>query len=234
MMRLFWIVLIGAGLTACSSVNINSYSPKQYPITSDFQVSKSIDSIISPYRDSLEVEMLEVIGKADNNFERGRPNGALNNWIADAMINSQMIEDENNPPIICLLNYGSLRNPLNKGDITVGDVYQLMPFDNVVVWAKMPMSSKKEIENYINTTGGEPIAGAAIENGELQFENSNLQSDYFWVITSDYLLNGGDHMDFFKNRIEEHNSGILLRDLLLEAVKEQGTLNFSNEIRIKI
>jgi 2',3'-cyclic-nucleotide 2'-phosphodiesterase (5'-nucleotidase family) len=232
MIRLLWILLIGAGLIACSSVNTFSVSTNQYPISSDYQDLNSIDSMISPYRDSLDAEMLEVIGRATKNFEKARPNGPLNNWAADAILNSQRIEDQNNPPIMCLLNYGGLRNPISAGDVTVGEVYKLMPFDNLIVWVKMPISSKTEIEAYLSASGGEPIAGATIKNGELIFANSGSEIDYFWVITSDYLLNGGDHMDFFEQRIDEKLTNMLLRDAMMESVKKQGTLVFSDETRI--
>ncbi|CAN5521093.1 hypothetical protein BH11BAC1_BH11BAC1_29140 [soil metagenome] len=36
------------------------------------------------------------------------------------------------------------------------------------------------------------------------------------IVTSDYLANGGDKMDFFKNPIKLETTGILIRDALLD------------------
>lgn len=233
MIKSFWIILIGAGLVACSSVNTISVTSSQYPISDQFKADNRLDSLISNYRDSLDAEMQVVIGSTGVDLEKGRPNGLLNNWAADAVFDSQLSSFEAGVPVICLLNTGGLRNSLSKGNITIGDVYKLMPFDNLIVWAKMPITSISSIENYIKESGGEPISGAKIIDGKLEFQNSNTPSEYFWVITSDYLLTGGDHMDFFTERIEEQLTNLLLRDAMIEAVKSQGELLINDEERIK-
>ena len=232
MIKLFWIVLIGAGLIACSSVNTLEVSSSQYSVSNQFESENKLDSIISIYRDSLNEEMQITIGSASKNFEKGRPNGLLNNWAADVILNSQISLIETEVPVICILNTGGLRNPLSKGPITIGDVYKLMPFDNLIVWAKMPLSSISSIENYLTNSGGEPIAGATVVNGKLIFNEKKNESEYFWVVTSDYLLNGGDHMDFFEQRIDDNLTGLLMRDAMIEAVKTQGELEIKEEDRI--
>ena len=52
------------------------------------------------------------------------------------------------------------------------------------------------------------------------------------MVTSDYLMNGGDNMTFFSKRTKEVYLGKLMRDVMIDAVKEQDTLHWNNEQRI--
>ena len=103
---------------------------------------------------------------------------------------------------------------------------------NEVVWAEMPIESLTEIADYLMESGGEPIGGAILKDGKLIVEGVDANTKTFWIITSDYLLNGGDHMDFFQKRIKTEHTNLLLRDLMIDEVKRQGTLLWNNENRI--
>lgn len=175
---------------------------------------------------------LEVIAFADKDFEKGRPSGSLNNWAADAVLTSQTRGKKLAYPAFSLLNVGGLRNTINKGDVHLGDIFKVMPFDNEVVWAQMPVAVLDEIADYLITTGGEPIGGAVLKDAKLIVDGVSGQTEYVWIITSDYLLNGGDHMYFFEKRVSTKYSNILLRDLMIEEVREQGTLIWNDENRI--
>ena len=58
----------------------------------------------------------------------------------------------------CLLNNGGLRFSLDSGNITRGDIYKLMPFDNKMVIVKIFKEDIFEIFRYIEKKGGEPIS----------------------------------------------------------------------------
>ena len=227
-------LFLGAGLLACSSVNTISVSNEQIPVTSKYEKVNSADSMILPYRTDLNKEMLEIIGFAPKAFERGRPDGALNNWSTDAILNSQLDKVDKTKPVFCILNFGGLRNPISKGDVTLADVFKLMPFDNEIVIVELPVSSISKIEAYQKTRGGEPIAGAKIQNGKLVFDNPIQGAETMLIVTSDYLFNGGDHMDFFQDKINVEYAGELMRDVMIEAVKKQETLIWSDEKRIDL
>ena len=54
----------------------------------------------------------------------------------------------------------------------------------------------------------------------------------FWVITSDYLMKGGDNMEFFKKRTETNLTGKLMRDALITEAREQKELYVDTTMRI--
>lgn len=234
MLKYFIFSAIGAGLLACSSVtNITAHS-ENTSVVDQGSKANSVDSIITPYRLELESEMLEIIGVAEKDFVKGRPGGSLNNWAADAVLVSQMRAVKLDIPAISLLNVGGLRNTINKGDVKLGDIFKVMPFDNEVVWVEMPIEVLDEIAIYLTNSGGEPIGGAILKDGKLLIDGIDEKTDRVWIITSDYLLNGGDHMGFFQKRLSVKHTNLLLRDLMIEEVKRQGTLIWNDENRIML
>ena len=230
MLRHFIYILLGAGLMACSSVSEIQVGAQYIPID-NVSYSAKIDSIVLPYRDSLEDEMNVVIGYAPQNFEKGRPNGALNNWVAD-VVGLSMVDLVGGKPFMCLLNVGGLRNVINIGPVTIGDIFKVMPFDNEVVAVEMPIEVLPEIEAYLINKRGEPIANVFLTDGKLRIPYLEENIHSFWIVTSDYLMNGGDNMTFFSKRIKEIYLGKLMRDVMIDAVKEQDTLHWNNEQRI--
>jgi len=226
MFRFFvYILLTGAGLAACSSVNTYRVNSERIDIVTIDAAPNTLDSLVQPYKDSVQNEMSEVLALADTNFFNVRkPSGNLNNWVADAIFVNQTRNVRLSEPTFCLLNTGGIRSTLNKGEITKSDIYKLMPFDNEIVWVKLPIDALKDIEEYLFLKGGEPISNAEMNAKHLEINGIRKESTHFWVITSDYLMNGGDNMRFFEKRVEVMYPQRLLRDALLEEAKSQGTL----------
>lgn len=232
-------LILGAGLWACSDVYTISAEYEPIVITDDISSNASIDSMISPYQRQLSATMDEVIAYSPNDFTKGRPNASLNNWATDAVFYNSIFTstdslDLEKVPMMCLLNVGGLRNPINKGDVTVGDIFKLMPFDNEVVWVEMPWDTQDEIIDYLKKKGGEPIAGAVLDGDTLLFPTPAEKMDTYWVLTSDYLMNGGDKMDFFEKKVSYQYTNRLMRDVMLDAAKKQDTLVFDHEPRITL
>jgi 2',3'-cyclic-nucleotide 2'-phosphodiesterase (5'-nucleotidase family) len=224
MIKLLSIFFIGAGLLACSSVNTLSVNTKTEKLTDAYQANGHIDSLIQPYKDSLSVEMNVVIAEATSDFIVERPGSNLGNWVADAIFVNQTRTVRLSDPVFVLLNTGGLRASLNKGPITIGDIFKLMPFDNELVWVKLPMSALPEIQAYLIKSGGEPIANAQLEKGVLKLNGGKEGATHFWVITSDYLKNGGDKMTFFSKAEDVMLTGKVIRNCLIDEAKLQGVL----------
>ena len=233
MIKILWVVFLGISIFACSShIRIHELSEKS-KVDSSISSSLKIDELIQPYKDSLDKEMNQVIGFSKDNFEIQRPSSSLMNWCADAIFANQTKNVKLAQPIFCLLNTGGLRSTIGKGTVSLGDIYKLMPFDNTIVWVELPISSIAEIEKYLSQSGGEPIANAKLENGKLLINGGIEKMTHFWVLTSDYLMNGGDKMNFFEQRTNAIMNGKLLRNAFIEEVKSQDTLIFNDELRIK-
>ena len=102
-------------------------------------------NIINPYKKSIDSVMNEILCFNKTKMEKGKPESLLGNFVADLCIyetNSYDMVD------FCLLNNGGLRSSLDHGDITRGDIYKLMPFDNKIVIVKIFKEDILEIFKY--------------------------------------------------------------------------------------
>ena len=91
-------------------------------------------ALISPFKDSLEKEMNEVLVLSAEEFpkEKGKIETKLGNLVAD--LSMEIAQKMYNGNIdFCLLNFGGLRTSLPKGEITRGKIFELMPFENELV-----------------------------------------------------------------------------------------------------
>jgi hypothetical protein len=82
-----------------------------------------------------------------------------------------------------------------------------------------------------NQPKGVPLANARFEKGKLTIQGLNETHTHFWVITSDYLAQGGDKMTFFLAPESFQLQPKNLRDVFIEEVKRQGTLVNNTEKR---
>jgi 2',3'-cyclic-nucleotide 2'-phosphodiesterase (5'-nucleotidase family) len=228
-----YIIFLGAGLLACSSLSINVAS-ETIPIVTGSEDKSEMNKLINPYSDSVEMEMNEVLAEAETDLIAVRkPSGKLSNWVADAVFVHQTKNVRLKEPAFCLLNHGGIRSTLNKGPVTKGDIYKVMPFDNEIVWVRMPIEHLPEIAAFIRERGGDPIASAVLDKSGLKINGVIERTTHVWIITSDYLLEGGDNMIFFKKGVEVTRTGKLLRDALIEEAIDQHVLRVDSLNRMQ-
>ena len=143
------IIIAGASLTACSSHLVVNSNLNKEPISSETKPDEELSATIKPYKDSLDKRMNEVLGTSTHDFIVARPSSNLMNWVADAVFVNQTRNVRLSQPVICLLNTGGIRSSIGKGNVTLGDMYKLMPFENTLVWVELPISTLPEIEFYL-------------------------------------------------------------------------------------
>ena len=102
-----------------------------------------------------------------------------------------------------------------------------MPFENELVVITLSLAKANLLLEYLKTGGGQPIAGFRLNTSKLntidvfEYWKLNGNDNQIKVITSDYLANGGDKMNFFLNPIKTEPIGIKLRDAIILHCKEQ-------------
>ncbi len=228
------ISVIGAGLTACSSLVVQSViTAPNGPVEGTIAADVEMDSLIAPYSRVLAKEMNEVVGECKIELMVDRPNSNLGGWMCDLFV--QFGKDSMNlanEPVIGLYNAGGLRAAITVGPITKGTVFQVMPFDNVVTAVKLPLDVLPEMLTYLKSKNGEPISGFSIVKGELVLSQLAKERGYVWVVTSDFLVNGGDGMYFLAKYSEKRESSVLIRDLLMSSIRKTRILEIQKEERI--
>ena len=80
--------------------------------------------------------MYEVIGSSEQKMDKGHPESLLSNLVAE-VLRQAATKVQDKPADMGLVNMGGLRNILPAGDITVGTVYEILPFENSLCVMKM-------------------------------------------------------------------------------------------------
>ena len=241
------IVLFAAGtllfLSGCRTrMSLSSSEKTIYPITSAQPKDSAILAYYLPYKANLDSQMNRIVAVSAIEIIKGKPEGPLNNLMADAMYDTGKFK--NIPFDIAYTNSGGLRTSLPKGDILLYKVFELMPFENLMTTVKFNGADMKLFLDYVAASGGDPISGARFSikdkkavNITINNQPFDLNKDYT-VLTSDYMANGGDGGEIFFKSKDRQTYEIKLRDALLLYLEKQTKagkiLNPVNDGRITI
>jgi 2',3'-cyclic-nucleotide 2'-phosphodiesterase (5'-nucleotidase family) len=196
------------------------------------QNDSAVHSVLAPYKVQLDSVMNVVVGQTAFALpkEPGKTETLLGNFVADACLakgNSVYKPADEKPGQVCILNNGGLRASLPAGNITRGNVFELMPFDNEIVVVTISGAKMWDLVKFAAASGGVPVAGMSIGMkpdktpgtvliGGVPFDSTKT----YKVITSDYLANGGDKMAFLKDPIKSEKTGYLIRNVILDTFAE--------------
>ncbi|MGB9844026.1 5'-nucleotidase C-terminal domain-containing protein [Thermodesulfovibrio yellowstonii] len=218
------------------------------PITDAIKENADIKAMITPYEDKLKKEMDVVIGEALVDLDGERANVRsketnLGNLVTDFMREISKTD-------IAITNGGGIRASIKKGPVKVGDVYNVLPFDNVIV--KLELTGKDILDALENGfsqveagAGRFPqVSGLVVKVNkknppmkrvvEVLINGKPLDlNKIYTVATNDFMANGGDGYTAFKNaKSSLWPTGNWMRDDFVEYVKKHTPLNPQVEGRI--
>lgn len=220
---LFLIFLFAA---ACNKSYIPaSYKYAEAKVSVTDPSDRIVDSIVHLYKEALDKEMNIVLGKADDALTKTQPESDLGNFMCDLILKKSR-DYYGSHVDFTFINHGGIRLPLlPKGDITLGKMIELMPFENRVVIMELDGVTVDSLFNHMAAKGGWHVSGAGytIKNGnadDIVIHNAPLQSRGVYIVAvSDYLAQGGDNCTMLKGKpyIDTKKT---LRDALIEGLKE--------------
>ncbi len=193
---------------------------------SDYRIQQPVPqneltAMLKPYADSVNRNMNDVVAVSTVVLEKKQPEGNLGNLLADAML--QMARKKYGVPVdAAIVNYGGIRLPsLPAGNITRGKIYELSPFDNIIVLLRLKGSLLQELLDHTASRGGWPCSGLQyrIKNKKATgavIAGKTLQPDQeYCIAVVDYVANGGDNCEMLKP-LAQQNNGYLFRDAVFE------------------
>jgi 5'-nucleotidase len=212
----------------------------------------TVKNIIKKFKPQVNKLMHKVIGYSPQTLKHIRlPNKLVPNGSEIAPLVAKAIYEKANKIEKCdfaLENAGNIRMSLQKGNITIGEIYTLLPFNNTIVIVKLKGSIiKSMLENAINRaliqktntgafpymfnakiiidiskTKGKRITSFKIqENGK--WTDLNLNKEYK-LVTNSYIAKGGDYYKEMKKASYKYDSGFMETETFIDYVKK-GTLN---------
>ena len=245
----FGVPLVQAGHSGRNIGTITLYySPEEKRVVKSFVDVLPVDAKQTPdrkvekivARSAKKARPVEntVIGQTEGLEHDRHMVSPMGMWAADAM--KQAVNAD-----IALTNGGGLRKPFLPGKITLGNIYDVVPFDNTIVTMQMTGRQIKEILEYgldselgaIQYSGVDIVydrsapKGAKIAFITLTGDRAFGLDTVYTVCTNDFLADGGDGYVFFKQGKNIKNTNIVLRSVLADAVKKVEKLVFKNDGR---
>lgn len=208
--------------------------------------NNAISSFLKPYHDSLTIKMSQPIVSIDTVFSNQYTVGNLGNLTADYMVefgnnyfknnHLQSTLHPNNMEQYCdfaVLNNGSLRNGLSPGSISLGDIFEAMPYENILVIIQLTGAQTDSLFQHIASKNGAYLSNASCTINNKKAENilingSRFDSRKSYILAiNDYMAVGGDGYSICKQAKPVWNTGITVREALIQGLQNEYNLTKS-------
>lgn len=225
--KLTFVFAKGAAKPVAAQAKVDQLYLRQATLRED----SATQNIVTKYLAQVQPILAQKIGvtKVDLKHDPKAPS-LMGEWVCEVMRYRTGAQ-------IAFQNGGGLRVSLPKGNLTIGDLYTLIPFDNTMVTAKLTGAQIiATIENglgnpklgYFGQTAGllveydlsQPFGQRVIK---IRLENGEplLLDQLYTVVANDFMFSGGDEYTVLKEAQEIKDTGIPLRESLIEYIKEQ-------------
>ncbi len=219
------VLTAGCGGSRQALVPVEAVS-ERITVNASVPSDPDVEELIEPYRLIFHAKMGEELAFCPADFRTGRPEGNMGALIADILLESARSAGGRDVDA-AITNNGGLRISWAPGVITLGRVYELMPFENELVLLRFSATQMRSLAADVAGRGGEPISGMELVVAgdrllEVRVGGELLGERDYWVATTDYLADGGGGMPTLWEPLEMRRVGVLLRDAIIDAVRAYG------------
>lgn len=246
-LKLFGLLLTFLLIVSCSQQKlvVTKIEGEKISITNQLSENTEIDNFIKPYRDYIDKDLSTILAYCPENLDKSKGEWQTNigNYLADVTYerSNKVFESRTQKKIdFCILNHGGIRSIIPKGNVSARNAFEVMPFENSAAVVELKGEQVMEMIDYlISEKKPHPLSGIQFtitkdnhpKNILIQGKPIDVSKNYF-VVTNDYLANGGDNMFFFKKGISRTNLDYKLRNIIIDDFKEVDTLKISSNQRI--
>ncbi len=196
---------------------------------------------IAPYKAKLDTLMSEILCYNNQDLKKDLPEGTLGNFVCDELMMWSRRMRLATVVDFCVYNNGGLRvGSIAKGNITVGKIFELAPFDNELVVVALDGKYCKQLFDLMAQNNGAPCSKELrfdIENNKAVNITINGQpfdeSKIYFILTNDYVANGGDKTEPMKLANNVQSLHLMVRDALIKQLRGGQTKNAILDGRIK-
>ena len=204
----------------CSKLTAADYDLTAY--------GEDIRQLVEPYRESLAAQMESPVGSATRTMEKGSPQSQLGNFTADALMDigyhltGSRID-------IGLMNIGGLRNDFLSGTVSIGQIYEVFPFDNAIVVLSLYGHDLRDLilndaTGRINAWGGVQLTldpqrqeGSIVT--DILVGGQPIDPDRLYnICTLDYLAEGNNGMTALRRATHTVTTNVFIRDAMIDHV----------------
>lgn len=187
---------------------------------------KNYETYLQPFKQKIDSHMNVVIGEAAQTMTGYAPESLLSNFNAD-VYRQAAANFLKRTVDLSVVNLGGLRTTIPAGKITLGKVFELMPFENelVIVWLRG--DKLYDLLQFFASVGGEGVSGLRmkIHDGkaiDISIDGQPLDKDRLYSIaTNDYVAGGNDKMIQMAQYEKRMNTGLKIRNILINAMESE-------------
>jgi len=246
-MKKIWILFFFSFLIiACknNSYEVSKINAKQLKIVNEVNQDSSIIQLFTPYKKKMTKKITKSLSFSPKILERtdGNLQSTLGNLVADLSYEkaNELFKNKTGKTVdFSMSNYGGIRAAIMKGDVTVSNAFELMPFDNTLVVVELNYDKIKALFNYfVAKKRAHPLS----KNIQLTIENDSYKvlingkpiqkNRTYFIATSNYLQKGGDGMIFFSEPESLFDSNFLIRDAIVDYFESKDTLRANLDNRV--
>lgn len=201
------LCLFSLAFMACTShrYSVESMDFQRYTIDAKYDKAKNdaAEAFIAPYKHAVDSIMSPVVGRAAHDMTARRPESLLSNFLTDILVASGSQFGEK--PDLGIYNIGGIRASISKGDITVGDIIDVAPFENKICFLTLTGKDLTSLFEQIAARHGEGVSkevkAVITKDGKLvslliKGQPVHPEAKYR-IATIDYLSEGNDGMPAF-------------------------------------
>lgn len=197
-------------------------------VNEEIKVDADIESLIKPYRVKLDSIMEVEIGYALHDLTtKGRYESTLGTYVTRLLLHQSEAEFNTAVDISIMNHHGGLRAPINQGPIRLGEVYEVMPFENEMKLLEISGEQLTEVIEYVGSAERSMAWPVSFHVGKSGLENIRLdgkeiQPDKTYILAiSDYLANGGSGFKMLKSLKRIDVKPIKIRDMIVNDIRQQ-------------
>ena len=225
-------------------------------IDESFAEDPTIAADVATFAEPIEDLKNTIVGEAAVDLEGTRAlvrsqETNLSNLICDAMLEETAVEDTQ----ICIQNGGGIRASIPAGDVTMGQVLEVLPYGNQIatfgltgadVWAALENGVscfEDQCGRFAQVGGlrysfdptleaGSRIVSVDVQNAVGGYDPIVLDTVYK-LVSNDFMRRGGDGYDMFaENAIDPYDFGAVLADAVADYIGDNSPVSPAVEGRI--
>jgi len=167
----------------------------------DKNADLTIETYMTYLKQEKDTKMNQIIGTSKEALTSFSPMSPLSNLLVDMLFewgNNYLARKKLEKADLALLNFGGIRAALPQGNITVGNIFQISPFDNTVTFVFVKGSELRKMFDDFSERRNAPIANVQTiyRNGRLlsyTIGEAPLEDDRIYtIVTINFLTSGGD------------------------------------------
>ncbi|MBI5624565.1 MAG: 5'-nucleotidase C-terminal domain-containing protein [Elusimicrobia bacterium] len=203
----------------------------------DPEVAKVVQKYVDEIGNALEVIVATAATPVPHH--RNMKESPMGDWMTDCARDWTKTE-------IVFQNLGGIRASIAAGPVTMREIFNIMPFENSMVNMSMTGSQVRDVlergaggKGYMQVSGMTTVYDLSRPKGERLVsatvgDENLMDAGSYTVSTVDFIAEGGDGYDTFRSVQKKEFTYKLLRDILDQCARKQGTITAPAQGRIQV